>query len=57
MDHAENTIPLLLFMYRFLVLAGYCESTVLALSKYATISTYNLITNYTPTQDLRLHAY
>jgi hypothetical protein len=36
-DWAKNTIPLL-FLGRCLVMAGCCDSTVLALSEYATIS-------------------
>jgi hypothetical protein len=35
-DCAENTIPLLLFTSRCLVKAGCCDSTILALSEYAT---------------------
>jgi hypothetical protein len=37
-DYTENTIPLLLFMGCFLVTASCCDSTILALSEYATIS-------------------
>jgi hypothetical protein len=36
MDLAENAIPLL-FTDRCLVIAGCCDSTILALSEYATI--------------------
>jgi hypothetical protein len=36
-DRAENTPPLLLFTGCCLVTASYCESTILALSEYATI--------------------
>jgi hypothetical protein len=34
-DCAEDTIPLLLPMGRWLVTAGCCDSTILALSDYA----------------------
>jgi hypothetical protein len=38
MDCAENTIPLLLFTGRCLETAGCCDSIILALREYATIS-------------------
>jgi hypothetical protein len=45
MGCTENTIPLL-FTGRCLVAASCCESTVLALSEYATILTENIcVTN------------
>jgi hypothetical protein len=37
MDCAQNTIPLLLFTGCCLVMAGCHDSTILALSKYATM--------------------
>jgi hypothetical protein len=39
MDCTESTIPLLLFTGRCLVMARCCNSTILALRKYATLYT------------------
>jgi hypothetical protein len=47
MDCAENTIPLLLITGRCLVTACCCDSTILGLSDYATLSkNYNLACSF-----------
>jgi hypothetical protein len=42
MGHAENTISLLLLTGRCLVMVGCCDSTILALNEYATISSHHV---------------
>lgn len=47
-DSAQNTVPLLLFMGHWLVMASCCDSTILALSQYATVQITILICSLKP---------